>query len=58
VEEQGYGVREARGEPAQAGQQQQFFDLSGHYVLPGERPENPMEERGSPAEMGRAPEVA
>src|SRR5262249_32698048 len=32
--EQGYGVREARGEPAQAGQQQQFFDLSGHDVLP------------------------
>jgi hypothetical protein len=25
--EQGYGVRDARDEPAQAGEQQQFFDL-------------------------------
>ena len=33
--EQGYGVRDARDEPAQAREQQQFFDLPDHDVLPG-----------------------
>jgi hypothetical protein len=40
--EQGYGVRDARDEPAQAGEQQQFFDLPDHDVLPPEKvPETP-----------------
>ena len=30
--EQGHGVRDARDEPAQAGEQQQFFDLPDHDV--------------------------
>jgi hypothetical protein len=36
--EQSYGVRNARDEPAQAGEQQQFFDLPDHDALPGEGP--------------------
>src|SRR5256885_916182 len=43
--EQGYGVRDARDEPAQAGEQQQFFDLPDHDVLPGEGPGDSNEER-------------
>jgi hypothetical protein len=35
---QGYGVRDARDESAQAGEQQQFFDLPDHDVLPREGP--------------------
>ena len=35
--EQGHGVRDARDEPAQAGEQQQFFDLPDHDVLPRRR---------------------
>ena len=36
--EQRQGVGDARDEPAQAGEQQQFFDLPDHDVLPGEGP--------------------
>jgi hypothetical protein len=40
--EQGYGVRDARDEPAQAGEQQQFFDLPDQDVLPRKVPETPI----------------
>jgi hypothetical protein len=36
--EQRQGVGDARDEPAQAGEQQQFFDLPDHDGLPGEGP--------------------
>jgi hypothetical protein len=36
--EQRQSVGDARDEPAQAGEQQQFFDLPDHDVLPGEGP--------------------
>jgi hypothetical protein len=57
--EQGYGVRDARDEPAQAGEQQQFFDLPDHDVLPGEGPGDSNEERelGFHARAGFASEV-
>jgi hypothetical protein len=40
--EQGYRVRDARDEPAQAGEQQQFFDLPDQDVLPRKVPETPI----------------
>jgi hypothetical protein len=43
---QGYGVRDARDEPAQAGEQQQFFDLPDHDVLPPRRSRRLQQRRG------------
>jgi hypothetical protein len=45
--EQSYGVRDARDEPAQAGEQQQFFDLPDHDVLPRRVPEIPITRSGN-----------
>jgi hypothetical protein len=45
--EQSYGVRDARDEPAQAGEQQQFFDLPDHDVLPRRVPEIPTTRSGN-----------
>jgi len=59
--EQGYGVRDARDEPAQAGEQQQFFDLPDHDVLPGENPgdsNNEERELGFQARVGFHQEAA
>jgi hypothetical protein len=43
---QGYGVRDARDESAQAGEQQQFFDLPDHDVLPPRRSRRLQQRRG------------
>jgi hypothetical protein len=48
--EQGYGVGDARDEPAQAGEQQQFFDLPDHEVLPRKVPEIPITRVPNPPE--------